>query len=536
MNSSINHPQTILLDRDDGKGIFIPNTSTAVLILAFLAFLPFIYQRSNPSPSAAHVRSSNNNNSSKNYHNHNHNSIYKQSPFAIVKHALLYITSFILDEIRSVRRRPRHHLHTKIRGQWYDFALFDHPGGPVALNLARDRDATALFESHHLLTPQSKMNKILAKYKVQDSVSQTLQTADRRDDGAHYEWKGFHNDAFVKDIKQVLMDYFEPIAKKHNCTLYQAAKATHRRWAVVAMLFTAFGATLPAYIQGQYWTLLVTPQLAWVLLANYWHDCLHFSMSANWTVNAFLPYITPYFSSPWVWYHQHVIGHHAYTNIGFKDPDLAHAPQLLREHKSIKWKPPHSSQGTYMRVLLTWSVGVNLGLNILSDLRANIKASYNNVVPYMKLTTARLIAHIVGRMWYIFISFVWPFLVFPTYKALIWVIVPNVSYSLAFMINSQINHLTEDCADASDTNFLKHQVKTAQNFGVGSWFCGLYSGRLNHQIEHHLFPFVNHCHLPHLVPMVERVCKKHNVTYNKSSGYVDAFQKHFNHTKELSTK
>jgi fatty acid desaturase len=441
---------------------------------------------------------------------------------------------FIFDEVRSAKNRPHDHHYTKIRGEWYDFAQFNHPGGPVALNLIKDRDATALFESHHLLVSRQKMDKILSKYKVKNSIAITLKTLDIKDDGGHYIWDKFDDDAFVRDLKQLLHDYFQPIAKQRNCSLYEAVKASPERWLLIGSLFGLFISTLPSFIAGRYWTLFATPQFAWILIANYWHDSLHFSLSSDWRVNAFLPYLLPLLSSPWIWYHQHVLGHHSYTNIGLKDPDLAHAPQLLREHKSISWKKLHQNQGNFCRVAFVWSIAVSIGLNILNDIKTNLKSSYNNVVPFARLTKARLTVHILGRCYFVFIAFLWPFLCFPPLKAFIWTIVPNISFSLSFMINSQINHLTKDCAEASDENFLKHQVLTAQNFGCSSWFCGLYSGHLNYQIEHHLFPFVNHCHLPHLAPSVEEICKRHKVVYNKATGYVDALQKYFDHTKEMS--
>ena len=239
------------------------------------------------------------------------------------------------------------------------------------------------------------MIKILQKYKVQNpNVIKTLKLLDERDDGAHYDWDKFHDDTFVRDVKLLLLNYFEPIAKEKNCTLYEATKATSQRWLLVSFLCLSFVATLPSYLTGRYWALFVTPQLAWVLQVNYWHDCLHFSQSSDWRVNAWLPYAFPLLSSPWLWYHQHVIGHHAYTNIALKDPDLAHAPQLLREHKSIPWKKLHETQGSISRIGLVWSIAVGLGLNLLNDMKTNLKLSYNNVVPYAPLKRPRLIAHI----------------------------------------------------------------------------------------------------------------------------------------------
>jgi fatty acid desaturase len=45
-----------------------------------------------------------------------------------------------------------------------------------------------------------------------------------------------------------------------------------------------------------------------------------------------------------------------------------------------------------------------------------------------------------------------------------------------------------------DKSFLRRQVLTASNVG-GSWLCFINSG-LNYQIEHHLFPRIQHTHYP----------------------------------------
>ena len=52
-----------------------------------------------------------------------------------------------------------------------------------------------------------------------------------------------------------------------------------------------------------------------------------------------------------------MIGHHCYTNVAHKDPDLAHAPQLMREHQSIKWRPAHATQESWTRVRLVAAGG-----------------------------------------------------------------------------------------------------------------------------------------------------------------------------------
>eukprot|EP00960_Hanusia_phi_P032011 749611-Hanusia_phi.AAC.1 len=48
----------------------------------------------------------------------------------------------------------------------YDLTDFKHPGGNIALTLGKDRDATELFESHHLLSNMEKITQIMEKYEI----------------------------------------------------------------------------------------------------------------------------------------------------------------------------------------------------------------------------------------------------------------------------------------------------------------------------------------------------------------------------------
>jgi fatty acid desaturase len=420
--------------------------------------------------------------------------------------------------------RPHDHLYTRIHGKWYDLANFKHPGGPISLYLIKDRDGTALFESHHLFCRSREMlGLMLLKYKVNDRTANLCATLDPRDDGGHYEWEGFEDDPFVRDIKDLLHSYFSPIAKARGITMYEATKATSKRWCVITLLMLSFFVTLPFFVEGCWWSLVLTPQLAYVTTVNYWHDGLHFSLSSDWRVNAMLPYIFPFgFSSPLLWYHQHIIGHHAYTNVGHKDPDLAHSPQLMQ----LPWS----------RIALMWGMSYALALQLWNDYKANAMLSYNNAVPYAKLKPMRWIAHMIGRAIFVASRFGWPFFVFPVWKATIWVIVPSAAFGFSFMLNTQINHLTDSCRSQSSSNFLKHQVVTAQNFGAGSKWCYWFSGGLNYQIEHHLFPSINHCHLPYLAPRVKETCKKHGVPYNEAIGYSDAFNTHITHILSQNQK
>ena len=450
-------------------------------------------------------------------------------------------------------------VRTRLHNKWYDLSSFQHPGGPVALGLSNNRDATALFESHHPFLSRDRLRKILSKYEIEgpsEGSAMTLLT------NPPYEWDGVDNDAFTCEVKQHVNEHFAAIAERRGVSVHEATKATPARWLLIWTLIAVFVSTLPPFVSGNYAFLLVTPLAAWLAVVNMFHDACHFALSTNWRVNAAMAYLLPLLSSPWLWYHHHVIGHHAYTNIGRKDPDLAHTPQLMREHESVRWRKQHATQACASRIFLVWAIASSLGLNILNDIRAIKKLSYNNVVSIDEITATRMAVHVLGRILYVFLTAAWPFVVFDSFwKAVVFSTVPNMVFSLVmhvlaclfsgyflfspltsnsfhvhkcFMGNTQINHLSEACAHASSPNFYKHQIVTAQNFGNGSLFCYYFSGGLNYQIEHHLFPTVNHCHLPALSHGIKRICKKHGVPYNHAAGYGEAFSAHLAHTRSLS--
>ena len=110
---------------------------------------------------------------------------------------------------------------------------------------------------------------------------------------------------------------------------------------------------------------------------------------------------------------------------------------------------------------------------------------------------------------------------------------PTVIQNIVYSINAQIIHLHEDTFH-NESDWYKHQVLTSSNHSIGSKFGFIFSGGLNYQIEHHLFPGINHCHYPEIQPIVKSICQKHNITYKEFNGYYDAFCSYYNNIKTLS--
>jgi delta11-fatty-acid desaturase len=493
----------------------------------------------------------------------------------------------------------------RIHGSWYDASRFAHPGGPVALQLGLGRDATVLFHAHHPLTDARRLQQLLAGMRVEDAAAQAALDRAYPDalvplpEGYDFDLRAAAQrlglgpggaapapvDPFEADVKALVADYLAGEARRRGISPREAAKQPPERWALFWLLgaLALLGGVLPLYLA---WppAVLLGPTLLWVWQVNFFHDAAHFSISSDWRVNALLSYLAPWFSSPLEWYHQHVIGHHIYTNVPERDPDLYHSRLLWRFQRASKWLPAHAAME--WTTPLIWAVAVP-SLALVRPLTTRLSMSYNDCVRLWVVSPARLALHLLGRAATAAFVWGWPFAAFagrgyPLSTTLLFSLVPYAVFSLWFMLCSQINHHSIETSEARSANWYRHQVLTSQDVAPQSFLAFIVSGGLNLQIEHHLFPAVNHWHLralqpkvrggrrphvhalrarararassssssssflslslPHMHarpstlrgPQVQALCKKHGVHYPISVSFAEAVGKIWAHMHELA--
>jgi linoleoyl-CoA desaturase len=78
-----------------------------------------------------------------------------------------------------------------------------------------------------------------------------------------------------------------------------------------------------------------------------------------------------------------------------------------------------------------------------------------------------------------------------------------------------------------------HELLTTADFGRDNRFLTWYSGGLNFQIEHHLFPHVCHIHYHKIAPIVEKTAKEFGYPYNAKPSLLAALTSHIKRLKEL---
>jgi len=254
---------------------------------------------------------------------------------------------------------------------------------------------------------------------------------------------------------------------------------------------------------------------------NIQHDANHGAISKNPWVNRILGLTENMIGGSQVnWIHQHVVQHHLHTNDVHLDPDMQvyfFTKSDVRINPLNALKQHHVGQHVAIWILLPL-YGIYVILESIWDL---IKGAH--WTPYSPLVKKERMFDLFCEALFIFRSVVIPIYRTGTLSVLFNFTLPlfmtGGSY-LAFFF--MISHNFEGAHALTDTtrpsnkggeknSFLYKQVVPSSN--VGGWFlCHLHGG-LNYQIEHHLFPGMNHCHYPTIAPIVRQFCEEKNIPY-----------------------
>ena len=231
-----------------------------------------------------------------------------------------------------------------------------------------------------------------------------------------------------------------------------------------------------------------------------------------------------------MWQHQHTFAHHSHTNEFDHDPDLHHFSTLLRVHRSF------AQQGIYKYQRHSWFVAFAYTFVVFGECfwipldMIQTGALYGLCDWTDRNRPLRALGMVLHLVCYVGFTMVLPFFTASSaWTALACAIAHVWTSGLLFGIFSQINHLNESCLEADMDNrsqttngkrsdMLKRswaaaQVETANNFAPQSALWHILSNGLNLQIEHHLFPGINHSHLHRIAPIVEQTCREYGVNY-----------------------
>jgi len=217
-----------------------------------------------------------------------------------------------------------------IHGQAYDISSFmsKHPGGMRPLIVARGRDCTELFESYHSLTDKPK--QMLQKFKVPGKTC---------NHPSMFNWDpNAPCNKFQNELRARVREFIAETKLETRCPPLNLSLI------ILWTLFTIWVTYKYYWIEGAWWSAIVVPPMWWGSFIQTFHDATHFSFSRNQWIQSFFVHFYPYFTSPTTWDHQHVIGHHVFTNIFKKDPDVNHGIGFVRIHSAFRFKSHYAYQ------------------------------------------------------------------------------------------------------------------------------------------------------------------------------------------------
>jgi len=346
---------------------------------------------------------------------------------------------------------------------------------------------------------------------------------------------------FFRTLNKRINTYFKEnnLRKTGNWKLYSKAIIMFSLFIVPLVLILT--------VSMPQWALLLLTVVIGIGMAgvgmNVMHDANHESFSSKKWVNKLMGssiYILA--GNVYNWKVQHNVLHHTYTNVPGMDEDIE-AGRIIRFSKHAKWLKIHQFQKYYAFILyglltINWAITTDF-----KQMRSYLKRklSYGKFPNPKKEWTVLIITKII----YYFVWLVLPILVLDIawWKVLIGFFVMHYTAGIILSIVFQLAHVVPNTEmPLPDKNgklqhtWAIHQFYTTSNFAPKNKFVSWYTGGLNHQVEHHVFPHISHVHYGKIAEIVKQTAREFKLPYNEYKTTRKAILEHYNQLKELGKK
>ncbi len=339
--------------------------------------------------------------------------------------------------------------------------------------------------------------------------------------------------SFFDTLKSRVDNYFT----ENNLEMHGNSSMKLKSVLIVSMYIIPYAFMVSGIASGSLWLFYGL----WLLMGlgmvgigcSIMHDSNHDSYSGNKGLNKYLGKIIALVGGYEVtWRIQHNILHHTYTNIEGLDHDID-AGIFLRFSPHTKRYKFHRFQHIYAWFLyglltLQWATIKDFRqvyeyhkLDLLKKEKLNLKQALVRVSIYKLFYYAYVIVLPI-----LFSGFAW-------YHIVLGFVAMHFVAGLSLSAIFQLAHVMEDCEFPApndqrkmENNWAVHQVLNTANFSPKSRIFGWFIGGLNHQIEHHLFPYICHIHYRDLAVIVKSTAKEYGLPYYEQKTFVRALIEH----------
>jgi linoleoyl-CoA desaturase len=343
--------------------------------------------------------------------------------------------------------------------------------------------------------------------------------------------------SFTQELKTKINEYFEnnKINKTGNWHLYSKAIIL-----VVALL--------ALYVHLVFFTPPVALAIIECLLLgavvagigfNVMHDGGHGSFSENKTLNNFASYSLDFLGgSSFMWNMKHNVIHHTYTNVEGYDDDIEAGIFLRLAASQPKYKI-HKYQHLYF-----WAMYCVIYFFWIFFL--DFQKYFTRKIGRVEISKMSLRSHF--GFWSSKLIFGTIFMAIPIYVLGIvpWAIgffcfifFTGLLIALVFQLAHTVEHTEMVFVDADpviiESEWTVHQLRTTANFATKNKIVNWFTGGLNFQVEHHLFPRISHVHYPAISKILKDLCAKYDVPYNEYKRTRQAIASHIRFLKEMGS-
>jgi len=359
---------------------------------------------------------------------------------------------------------------------WRDF----HPGGRLIIDKYSDEDATDVFYAFHGEEGFKKLNNMKST-PVVNPAPVAAEVAAYRELRKKLIAEGW--------FESSKLWYLYKTSETVGLSILGLVLAAYGHWFIGAILLG-----------------LGYQQQGWLS-----HDYCHQQVFNNRKLNNFFAYCLGSISSGYSvnWWKERHNTHHAITNVLDADPDIDNLPLFVwdvNDFPRVDTVPGASSLVPYQHYyFLPFTMTLKLIWTLQSVLfvREKHSTAWNKVMHWEQLC--------VGLHYTILILFSLCYL-------------PSIAVALAFYIISEfvggagianivfMNHYGCEHPTKLETNFVTLQLQTTTNIDP-SWWMNWFSGGLNLQVEHHLFPTMPRHNLLKLRPIIQKFCKDNKLNY-----------------------
>ncbi|XP_073310355.1 delta(8)-fatty-acid desaturase-like [Primulina huaijiensis] len=389
-------------------------------------------------------------------------------------------------------------LWISIQGKVYNVTEWakEHPGGDVPLLNLAGQDVTDAFIAFHPGTAWKYLDRFFTGYHLEDF-----------------------------QVSEVSRDYRSLVSRFSKSGMFD--KKGHG--VIYSLCFVALMLSASVYgvvCSGNFWVHMLSGALlgfSWVQVAYLGHDSGHYNIMTSKGFNKMAQILTGNCLTGisiawWKWTHN---AHHVSCNSLDHDPDLQHLPVF-------------AVSSTLFKSLTSRFYGRKLTFDSLS----RFLVSYQHFTFYPVMCGARVnlylqtflllfskrkvpdrATNIIG----ILVFWTWfPLLVscLPSWNERVLFVMASFCVTSIQHVQFCLNHFAANVyvGAPKGNDWFEKQTNGTIDISCSSkmdWFFG----GLQFQLEHHLFPRLPRCHLRSISPLVQDLCKKHNLPYTSLSFY-----------------